>query len=467
MTSKSKIPHWVTSPDPSIFRRGKPLFLDFETSSAYEKGAWINPSNKILVACWKTHDGVRKHKWGGELDQAELLADIAEHDFIVAHSAKFEVGWLVRCGIDIRKVRVYCTMTAEWVIGGNRWVQQDLSLSASLQRWGLEDKHPVGKLIRKGVDTESIPRPFLQSYCESDTDDCEALFRRQLEVLERDNLLHVQYARCLLVPVLVDMEYQGLVLDPKRVNERYEQVTKQYAECYDQLERMTGGINFRSRPQLSEFIYDKLGFEELKGRDKKPLRTSPSARFPDGQRKTDAATIVALKATTKAQREFVECYKTLAKLNAKLTKGLNFFKEICTNHDCKFYGVLNQGTTTTHRLSSSGRPVLLPGEDGKKGKLSGAQLQNIAREDKNLFTVRDSDYVICEADGAQLEFRVAAQVGRDRVAIEEIIAGADIHIITAETLTKAGEPTTRQEAKSRSFRPLNIAALIGNGKQKN
>jgi len=59
-----------------------------------------------------------------------------------------------------------------------------------------------------------------------------------------------------------------------------------------------------------------------------------------------------------------------------------------------------------------------------------------------------------EADAAQLEFRVAAALGRDKIAIDEIISGADVHSFTAQVLTEAGEPTTRQAAKSSTFSPL-------------
>lgn len=49
---------------------------------------------------------------------------------------------------------------------------------------------------------------------------------------------------------------------------------------------------------------------------------------------------------------------------------------------------------------------------------------------------------------------MAADLGRDGVAIQEISNDVDIHSITAQTLTLAGEPTSRQQAKSRTFRPL-------------
>src|SRR5690606_8057341 len=55
---------------------------------------------------------------------------------------------------------------------------------------------------------------------------------------------------------------------------------------------------------------------------------------------------------------------------------------------------------------------------------------------------------------SQVEFRVAVDMGQDTVGYEEIINGTDIHSFTAAEMTKAGEPTSRQEAKAVTFRPL-------------
>jgi hypothetical protein len=54
----------------------------------------------------------------------------------------------------------------------------------------------------------------------------------------------------------------------------------------------------------------------------------------------------------------------------------------------------------------------------------------------------------------QLEFRVAAELTRDEQAFSDIINDEDVHAITAAKLGEYGEPTSRQDAKSRTFRPL-------------
>lgn len=61
---------------------------------------------------------------------------------------------------------------------------------------------------------------------------------------------------------------------------------------------------------------------------------------------------------------------------------------------------------------------------------------------------------ITEADYAQLEFRVAAALSKDKVALKDIINGVDVHQRTADILTSAGQITSRQDAKTHTFKPL-------------
>lgn len=366
---------------------------------------------------------------------------------IYTGNCKYELAWLVRCGLDLRSVLIYDTMLADWVIGGNRWSNLKLlALDKCLGRHGLGIKDPTGRLVKAGVDVRDIPRAWLEDYCFEDARACVDLFEAQTKILVRDNLLHIQYARCLLTPVLVDMEAQGLCLDKERVYQEYEQTAALFSERKREMDEMTGGINFRSRPQLGVFLYDTLGFEEIKKRGK-PDRT------PAGARKTDVTTLEKLVAKNKRQRKFKELLAELTTLSTALTKGLNFFKGVCDQQDGIFYGVLNQGTTANHRLSSSGKSILLPQPNGKTKKAS-AQLQNIDRDYKSLFKAKRDGWLVCEADGGSLEFRAAAELCQDPVAIHDIATGVDVHTFTATTLSAAGQLTDRQGAKPDTFKPL-------------
>lgn len=394
---------------------------------------------------------------GGEFHQKALIDLIKSKEFIVAHNAKFELQWLARCGMDLSTILCYDTMLGEWVIAGNRHIPKDLDSTARRYGVGVKESN-VSRLIKNGVNPLNIPVSWLSTYCEQDVSITKEIFLQQRQVLAERNQLHIIYSRCLLTPVLADIETNGVTLDKKEVYDEYERVREAFEREQRSLDVLYRAveesrpefseenfipINWRSRKQVGEFLYDKLKFPELQGKDGTPARTD------SGQRRTDSASIEKLKATTKRQKDFIRGFKEVAKLSAKLSKTLEFFKAVCEEYDGTFYGIFNQGSTATHRLSSSGRKIL-----ARNGEEYSAQLQNMPREYKRLVCPKRAGYSILEIDGSGLEFRVAADLGHDKVAYEEIVNGADIHSVTAETLTKAGEPTTRQDAKSRTFRPL-------------
>lgn len=104
------------------------------------------------------------------------------------------------------------------------------------------------------------------------------------------------------------------------------------------------------------------------------------------------------------------------------------------------------------------------------GRFSGADpnMQNMPRGGtfpvKKVFVSRFEGGKIMEADFAQLEFRAAAYLSQDGVAIEEVSTGFDVHSYTAEVISTAGQPTSRQDAKAHTFAPLYGATGFGRTK---
>ena len=101
------------------------------------------------------------------------------------------------------------------------------------------------------------------------------------------------------------------------------------------------------------------------------------------------------------------------------------------------------------------------------GRLSGADpnMQNMPRGGtfpvKKVFVSRWEGGKIMEDDFAQLEFRVAAFLSQDRTAIDEVVTGFDVHSYTAQVISDAGQPMSRQEAKAHTFAPLYGASGFG------
>jgi DNA polymerase I-like protein with 3'-5' exonuclease and polymerase domains len=438
---RTRLPAHIVNPDPDIYRSKNYVALDFETTTI-GKGLSLYPDNSIVLAAWelgpdhpRNSGGAAHHmryKFAGEYSLTELVRDIDGADFIIAHNAKFELGWLSRCGLDLSNVVVWDTMIGEYVIGGNRWVWHMLSLEASARRRLGDGKHAfISKLYKLGVCSTEIPASWLRDYCIQDVALCRRLFQKQLDYMVTDGmLLPVMFTRCLATPVLADMETNGMRLDETQVTQLTEDREREYAEVTNELERVTGGINVNSPKQLATYLYEDMGFSEVRDHRGNTLRTATD------RPRTDAATIAKLNATTKEQRRFVELFTRSKELYNELTKYLRKFRDCCADVGGVLRAVFNQTNTRTHRLSSTGLDY-------------STQFQNFPRAYKPMFRARTDGWLIGEADGAQLEFRVAAHLGRDQVALGDIIGGTDIHSVTAGVIG-----VSRQDAKPHTFKPL-------------
>ena len=101
------------------------------------------------------------------------------------------------------------------------------------------------------------------------------------------------------------------------------------------------------------------------------------------------------------------------------------------------------------------------------GRFSGADpnMQNMPRGGtfpvKKVFVSRWKGGKILEADFAQLEFRTAAFLSQDKIAMKEIEDGFDVHSYTANVITESGQKISRQEAKAHTFAPLYGATGFG------
>jgi len=361
---------------------------------------------------------------------------------------------------EAEQLVVFDTMIAEKVIAGNR--QWRLDLGNTTKRYGLGVKDVYVDLCMKaGICPSEIPRSMLRQRVAKDVDQTSHLFEKQLVRLESDGLLPVFFTRCLLTTVLADIEFNGMNLDAERVTKAYREYAAEAEGLLQELELLSGGINLNSGDQLADFLYGSLGFSEPRDSRGNPARTA------SGKRKTDSATLAGLTARTGEQRRFLELYQRYNKVTSALSKNLDFFYGVITEGDGTFQGTFNQTVTQTHRLSSSGRArefQMFLHKNGKP-KPKKVQFQNMPKAFKKLFKARKRGWKMAEGDGAQLEFRVAAHVGRDEVAITSIREKFDVHSFTASELNdiplahfdrygNAGHGVLRDKAKADTFKPL-------------
>jgi DNA polymerase I-like protein with 3'-5' exonuclease and polymerase domains len=442
----------MREPSKKVWQSNNYLVLDFETTNL-DKGNPSNPANDIILACWALGPGHPSYspdkelysKWGGKYEQQELLCHVKEADYIVAHNAKFELKWLAQAGLPMEDVLAFCTMIAEYVTLGNQ--KKPLGLDAVCKRYRLPTKDSVVSiLIKGGVCPSQIPRSLLEKYCKKDVAIGLALFLLLRSKITRMGLSGCMLTRSIVTPLLAELELTGLYLPKTSGPGELPPALEKMSRLSLQLNELTGGINHNSPKQVGEYLYDTLEFEELTDHKGNPVRTKAD------NRKTGTEIIQQLKATTDEQKQFKELIQQVIALDDEI----DFLTKV-ENCQQDAGGILlaniNQCVTATHRFSSSGQFYKM-------------QFQNIARRRKRYFgpryirgvdgggcesTSRSSadEWSILEADGSQLEFRVAAHMGRDKQALEDIAGGFDVHTFGASVLG-----VTRQEAKAHTFKPL-------------
>ena len=421
--------------NPEIYKSSNYLVIDLETTNK-DKGDAGNAENYIVATVVKYQGHTHRIRSSSIPDY--IISMCEEADFIVAHNAKFEMKWLKRNGLDLTKVLAWDTMLAEYVRYGNKAPALDLDSTA--QRYNVGGKlNFISYLLKKGVCPSEMPFSILGRYCEQDVHITEQIFLNQREYIYANDLHKVLHTRNITTPFLADVEGNGMFIDEDRVRPIIEKKTKEFNDLESRIIHMMGGGNPGSTKQLAEFVYETLGFDVPKDYKGDEIRT------PKGALSTSADALKELKPKNKKQKEFLELYIEYNNINQLFSKTLNKLAAMLEAGENILYADFNQAVTQTHRLSST----------GKKYRI---QFQNFPRELKPIFKARNYGWKIGEADQAQLEFRVAAFLGNDIRAIDDIINDFDVHKFSASELHNCSmdEVTKgmRQTAKADTFKPL-------------
>ena len=155
-----------------------------------------------------------------------------------------------------------------------------------------------------------------------------------------------------------------------------------------------------------------------------------------------------------------EAFLTDLKRQSAVSSYLSAFVdgiEHYTKEDGMLHVSLTQHVTATGRFSGRNPNM----QNMPRGGTFPVKKVFVSRWNNNAFGMKGK---ILEADFAQLEFRVATLLSQDKVAMEEVSTGFDVHSYTAKIITEAGQPTSRQEAKAHTFAPLYGATGFGRTK---
>ena len=257
-------------------------------------------------------------------------------------------------------------------------------------------------------------------------------------------------------PYMDDADFRSIVASgTKRV---YKTRAEQCNECNGtgQVRKVKKDGTPFARPNgcktCSSLGYNLVNLNEVGGLKFKP----PSAKWASANGFSTSKTNLSLleaSAKSKGMDYAVKFLSDVRRLSAVDTYLSSFVDGISTytKQDNKLHVRLLQHRTST-------------------GRFSGADpnMQNMPRGGtfpvKKVFVSRWEGGKVLEADFAQLEFRAAAYLSQDGVAIEEVSTGFDVHSYTAQVISDAGQPTSRQDAKAHTFAPLYGATGYGRTK---
>lgn len=231
-----------------------------------------------------------------------------------------------------------------------------------------------------------------------------------------------------LVPVLADMERQGVRIDTAALRETSVIFTERMNLLEQDIYAKAGEtFNISSPKQVGEVLFGKLNIME------KPKRTKT------GQYVTNEEVLQSLRTKHPIVADILD-YRGLKKLLGTYVDALPKLINKRTGH---IHTSFNQALTATGRLSSSDpnlQNIPVRSEDGK--------------EIRKCF-IAEQDCLFFSADYSQIELRIMAHLSEDANMIEAFREGFDIHAATAAKIKhKKMEDVSaaeRKQAKQANF----------------
>jgi DNA polymerase-1 len=237
-----------------------------------------------------------------------------------------------------------------------------------------------------------------------------------------------------LIPVLVDMETSGVLVDRALLGEMSRGFNKELTGLEMDIYRAAGGeFNLGSTPQLRTVLFEKLKLPVLKR-----TKTGPS---------TDVEVLEQLATMGHEVPRLMMEYRELSKLKSTYVDALPGYIRPDTG---RVHTTFNQTGAATGRLSSSD-----------------PNLQNIPIRTKRGGEIRRAfiappGRLLIIADYSQIELRLLAHLSGDPEFVGAFQRGGDIHRQTAAVIFGVPEEKVTGDMRARA-KTINFATIYGQG----
>ena len=235
-----------------------------------------------------------------------------------------------------------------------------------------------------------------------------------------------------LVPILAQMEQEGIKIDLPYFAELEEKFSKELAIVDKQIFELAGEeFNINSPKQIKEIIFDKL---EISTENIKKTKTGQSTAAGELEKLKGEHEII----------DFILQHRHLDKLLSTYIKSLPQLVKA----DGKIHTSFNQTITRTGRLSSSN-----------------PNLQNIPIKEESGRAIRkgfmaEEGKVLISADYSQIELRIIASLAEDSEMIKAFRNNEDIHASTAAKIHNLALEKVSKELRNKA-KAINFGVIYG------
>jgi DNA polymerase-1 len=366
----------------------------------------------------------------------ELFRPIFENEEIekVGHNLKYDATLLRWHGIALRG-RLMDTMLAHSMKEPE--MQHGLDYLAKLYL-GYRPI-PISDLIgKKGEEQRSmrdVPLEILSEYASEDADVTLQVASVIRPDIEQRGVAQVCYdVECPLIPVLVDMEYEGIRLNVDALKAYSKVLENDIQDLETKIFAAAGReFNIGSPKQLGVILYEDLQLED------NPKKTAT------GQYSTKESELLRLAPKHQIVADVLD-YRNACKLKSVYVDQL---PDAINPQTGKLHTHYSQTWTATGRMQSNNPNLQTIPVRKERG-----------REIREAFVPRDEDFLILSADYSQIELRIMAALSGDPGMVEAFQAGSDIHTLTAAKVYKVEWDDVDREMRSKA-KMVNFGILYG------
>ncbi len=365
----------------------------------------------------------------------EIFRPVYENEEIlkVGQNLKYDLEVLHNYDIEL-KGKMWDTMIAHYLIQPELRHNMDYMAEIYLHYKTIHIDELIGPKGKNQRSMRDLDPQQIYEYAAEDADITLQLKNKlepELRKYDCENLFY--QIEMPLMPVLAEMEMNGVCLDTASLAETSKQLTTRMNEIEQRIYELAGqSFNIASPKQVGEILFDKLKIVEKAKKTK------------TGQYVTSEEVLQQLRNKHEIVADILE-HRGLKKLIGTYIDALPKLINPRTGH---IHTSFNQTITATGRLSSSDpnlQNIPIRGEDGK--------------EIRKAF-IPEPGCLFFSADYSQIELRVMAHLSGDENMINVFREGKDLHAATAANIYKKDISEVTRDERTKSKR-ANFGIIYG------